>query len=131
MSFYNRLPAVEKCLDKSLLLRKVICMQSLIFSKYLSGTPFFTCQNFKNHHSSHNHGTICFQGQLWGGFTSTNFCLVLSHQKHSSRGFLLAKYGTSIRSFSINSCSEYFWEIPRKTSAHMQYIFELSICTVV
>ena len=68
----------------------------------------------------------CFQGQPWGGFTSTNFFWVLPHQKHPSRSFLLAKYGSSIRRFSINSCSEYFGEITRKKSV-TELIFSIAL----
>ena len=66
---------------------------------------------------------FCFQGQLWGGFTFTNFCLVLSHQKHPSRGFLLAKYGTSIRSFSIIAVVSIFGKFLEKH----QLIFSISL----
>ena len=72
---------------------------------------------------------IYFQGQFWVGFSSTNFFFwVLPHQKHSSRGVFLMNYGTSIErfSFKIYSCSEYFQEIPRKTTTELIFNIVMS-----
>ena len=64
---------------------------------------------------------FCFQSQPWGGFTSTNF-FFFSLSVASSKALRDVLSFNEIwnvhrKVFFKNSCSEYFPEIPRKTSA--------------
>ena len=68
---------------------------------------------------------FCFQSQPWGGFTSTNFILFvvvffLSVASSKALGDVLSFneiWNIHRKVFFKKSCSEYFSETPRKTSA--------------
>ena len=61
---------------------------------------------------------FCFQGQLWGGFTSAKkFFWVLPRQKHSSSVFFW------------NSCSEYIPKIASKKTSTTEFMsFRYALC---
>ena len=65
---------------------------------------------------------FCFQGQPWGGFTSSKAFLECHLIRSTHPEVFLMKHRTSIESFSfkivvLNICSEYFQEISSKTLA--------------
>ena len=62
--------------------------------------------------------SFCFQGQLWGGFTSTEkFLSVASLQALTHpEVFFNEIWNIHLKVFFWNRCSKYFWEIPTKTS---------------
>ena len=88
-------------------------------SKYLSVTHFFICSQLRESSRQLKLVPFCFQGQLWGGFTSTKVflecCLIRSTHPEVFFNEIWNVHGKVI----LNSYSEYFGEIPRKTATEL------------
>ena len=75
---------------------------------------------------------FCFQGRLWGGFTSTKFFVSVASSETLIQRCFLMKYGTSIGEFSFKIVLNIFEKFLKNISdrAHVQHSYELSICAL-